>query len=251
VLQLSFAAVPVVTVPGVAFSVTVGSGYTTVTSTEAFDVPPGPVQARSNVVVPVSAEDVSEPEGGRLPVHPLDAAQSVAFVLVHESAAVPFGATLVGFAVSVAVGAGGGVTATVTELLASPPAPEQVNAKVLEAVRAGVDSVPDVARLPVQVPDAVQDVAFVLVHVSFAAPPYASVAESTLSCTVGAGGGGAEATTVAVFESLTVPPVPVQLRVKVVFAESALLIMLPLIDCPPDQPPDALHELAFVLVHDS
>ena len=141
------------------------------TSTEAFDVPPGPVQTRSKVVLPVSAEEVSVPDGGRLPAHPFDAVHAVASVLVHERAVVPFGATLVGLAVKAAVGTGGAPTATVTELVASPLGPEHFNAKVLEAVSAGVVSAPDVARVPVQAPDAVQDVAFVLLHVSFPALP--------------------------------------------------------------------------------
>jgi hypothetical protein len=158
-------------VPGVAFSVTVGSGYATVTSTELVDVPPGPVQASAKVVVPVSAEDVSVPDGGRLPVHPFDAVQAVASVLVHESVVVPLGATLVGFAVKIAVGVGGGATAMLAEVVASPPGPEQVSVKVAAAVSAGVASVPDVARLPVQAPDAVHDVAFVLLHLSGSVPP--------------------------------------------------------------------------------
>jgi hypothetical protein len=152
-----------------------------VTSTEALDVPPGPVQTSANVVVAVSAVEVSVPDGGRLPVHPFDAVHSVALVLVQESDAVPFGATLVGSAVKAAVGAGGGPTAMATELVASPPGPEQVSAKVLAAVSAGVASAPDVPRLPVHAPDAVQDVAFVLLHLSCSVAPYASVGESSLS----------------------------------------------------------------------
>lgn len=111
------------------------------------------------------------PDGGRLPVQPFDAVQAVASVLVQERDVVPFGATLFGLAVKVAVGAGGAPTAMVTELVASPAGPEQFRAKVLEAVSAAVVSVPEVARLPVQAPDAAQDVAFVLLHVSFAGLP--------------------------------------------------------------------------------
>jgi hypothetical protein len=139
------------------------------------------VQASANVVVPVSAAEVSVPEGGRLPVHPLDAVHAVALVLVQESDAVPFGAMLVGSAFKAAVGAGGELTAMATEVVASPPGPEQVSAKVLEAVSAGVASAPEGPRLPVQAPDAVQVVAFVLVHLSCSLAPYASVGESSLS----------------------------------------------------------------------
>jgi hypothetical protein len=169
------------TVPGVALSVTVGSGKVTVTSTEAFAVPPGPVQTRSKVVVPVNAVEVSVPDGGRLPVQPVDAVQPVASVLLHVSVVVPLGATLVGLATKVAVGAGGALTVIITALVALPPDPEQVSVKVLEAVSAGVASAPDVPRLPVQAPDAAQDVAFMLLHLSCSVAPYASVGESSLS----------------------------------------------------------------------
>jgi hypothetical protein len=215
------------------------------------------VQTRSKVVLPVSAEEVSVPDDGRAPVHPFDAVHAVALVLVHESAVVPFAATLVGAAVNAAVGAGGGPTVIVTELVVSPPDPEQVSVKVLEAVRAGVASAPDVPRLPVHVPDAVHDVALLLVHLSCSVAPYASVGESSVSWTVGAGGGGGGGggggapVTVTAAVAVPLPPVPVHVSVKLVLAVSALLVALPLVDCPPDQPPDAVHELAFVLVHAS
>ena len=48
-----------------------------------------------------------------------------------------------------------------------------------------------------------------------------------------------------------VPPVPVQVSVNVAFAESALLGAVPLVDCSPNQPPDAVHDVAFVLVQES
>jgi hypothetical protein len=139
------------------------------------------VQTSAKVVVPVSAAEVSVPDGGLLPVHPFDAVQPVALVLVHERAVVPFGATLAGSAVTAAVGAGAAPTAMVTELVASPPGPEQVSAKVLDAVSAGVASAPEVPRVPVQAPDAAHDVALVLVHFSCSVLPYASVGESSLS----------------------------------------------------------------------
>jgi len=58
--------------------------------------------------------------------------------------------------------------------------------------------------------------------------------------------------TSTVFESLAVPPEPVQVNVNVVLADSGALAALPLVALEPDQPPpDALHELAFVLVHET
>jgi hypothetical protein len=57
--------------------------------------------------------------------------------------------------------------------------------------------------------------------------------------------------TVTVFESLAVPPGPVQASVNVVVTKSALLVALPLVAFDPDHPPDAVHDVAFVLVQDS
>jgi hypothetical protein len=137
------------------------------------------------------------------------------------------------------------VTVTGAFAVAVPPAPVQVSVNVVFAASVLLGAVPLVDWSPDQAPDAVHDVAFVLVHESWVVLPLTTLTGVAVKVTVGAG------TTVAVFVSLAVPPVPVQLKVNVVFAESAPLIMLPFMDCPPDQPPDALHELAFVLVHDN
>ena len=208
-------------------------------------MPPGPVQTRLKVVVPVSADEDSVPDGARLPVHPLDAVQAVVFVLLHESSVVPLGATLVGLAVKLAVGAGGGATATVTELLASPPGPEQLSTKLVPDVSVGVASAPEVARLPVQPPDALHEVAFVLTHVSRAVPPYARVAESALRSTIGG------AMTLTSAEAVASPPGPLQVSVKVVPAVRVGDGSEPLAGFVPVQPPDALHELVLVLLQES
>jgi hypothetical protein len=46
-----------------------------------------------------------------------------------------------------------------------------------------------------------------------------------------------------------VPPVPVQLKVKLVALVSASVLWLPAVALVPLQPPDAVHEVAFVEVH--
>jgi hypothetical protein len=46
-----------------------------------------------------------------------------------------------------------------------------------------------------------------------------------------------------------VPPVPVQPRVKVVAVVSAPVLWLPAVALVPVQPPDAVHDVAFVDVH--
>ena len=70
---------------------------------------------------------------------------------------------------------------TFTEALDVPLGPVQTRSKVVASVSPEDVSVPVGGRLPVQPFDAVQAVAFVLLQVSFAAAPYATVAESTLS----------------------------------------------------------------------
>ena len=60
----------------------------------------------------------------------------------------------------------------------------------------------------------------------------------------------AGAVTVTVTDFCVVPPVPVQLSVKVIVAVSAALVAVPLIACGPVQPPaagPAVHEVAFWL----
>ena len=51
--------------------------------------------------------------------------------------------------------------------------------------------------------------------------------------------------------SLAVPPVPVQVNVNVALANRLALAAVPLVPFAPDQPPDAVHELALVLLQDS
>jgi len=51
--------------------------------------------------------------------------------------------------------------------------------------------------------------------------------------------------------AVAVPPMPVQVSVNVVLAESVLLGAVPLVDRSPDQPPEAVHDVAFVLVQES
>lgn len=58
-------------------------------------------------------------------------------------------------------------------------------------------------------------------------------------------------TTATDLVSLPVPAGPVQVSVKVVLVESAPLVVLPLGACAPAHPPDAAHEVALVLVHES
>ena len=100
------------------------------TVTVALAAPPGPVQARANVLELVNAPLDSLPETALLPDHAPEATQEVASVDDHVSVEDPPLVTDAGFAASdtVGTGGGGGVPGTVTlaEALALPPGPVQV-----------------------------------------------------------------------------------------------------------------------------
>jgi hypothetical protein len=111
----------------------------------------------------------------------------------------------------------------------------------LVAVSAAVDSLPDVALAPDQLPEAVQDVAFVEDQVIIEDPPLVTVVGFAESDTVGDGGD-----TVTVADALCAPPDPVQVRLKVLLLVSAPEDSLPEVALAPDQPAEALHDVAFV-----
>jgi hypothetical protein len=98
---------------------------------------------------------------------------------------------------------------------------------------------------PLQPPDAVQLVAFVELHVSVVVPPGATPGGFAVSCT----DGDAPAAMFTVVRVTAPPPGPLQLNVKVVFADSAPLRSLPLTVRLPLQPPDAVQVSAFVVDH--
>ncbi len=68
------------------------------------------------------------------------------------------------------MGAGGGATLTVTEPVALPPAPVQVKKNVLVVVNEPRVSLPEVALLPDQAPEAVHEVASLEVQLNVAEP---------------------------------------------------------------------------------
>jgi hypothetical protein len=90
----------------------------------------------------------------------------------------------------------------------------------------------------------VQDVAFVEDHVSVDDPPFVTDVGFAARETVGAVGD-----TVTVAEALWVPPDPVQERLKMLVLVNAPVDWLPDVALPPDQPPEALQEVAFVEDH--
>jgi hypothetical protein len=79
---------------------------------------------------------------------------------------------------------------TVTLLEMLPPAPVHASVYVLAEVSGPTVLLPETVFVPVHAPDAVHDVAFVLVHVSVELPPEATVVGLPVKLSVGVGGGG-------------------------------------------------------------
>ena len=138
-------------------------------------------------------------------------------------------------------GGGGTVTETETAWLTLPPVPEQVSVKSVAALSELLDSVPLVARSPLQPPDAEQLEAPVELQVSDVGLPTTTTDGLAASARVGA---GVDPTlTVALW--LAVPPAPVQVSVKLVVVATGSVVWLPVKALPPLQPPDAVQLVAF------
>jgi hypothetical protein len=116
--------------------------------------------------------------------------------------------TVLGLALRVTVG-GREVTVTVADCVALPPVPVQVNAYVLFVLSAPVDCDPLIALLPDQLPEAVQEVAWVLVQLTVELLPLAIVLGLAARLIVGAGVG---VVTDTVADCVALPPAPLQLR---------------------------------------
>ncbi len=95
---------------------------------------------------------------------------------------------------------------------------------VLSSFSAPVLAVPAVARVPDHAPEAVQDVASVLDHVSVELAQASTTVGSEEIVTVGA---GSEPTTSTVADSVAVPPGPLQVIVYVLFAVKAPVLIEP------------------------
>jgi hypothetical protein len=105
-----------------------------------------------------------------------------------------------------------------------------------------VECDPLIASPPLHPPEAVQEVAFVDDHERVELLPFAMVLGLALKVTVGTG-----EVTVTVADCAALPPVPVQASVYVAFALSAPVDWEPLVAWLPDQPPEAVQEVAFVV----
>lgn len=250
-VQLRVDELPLVTVVGVALRVTVGTvgPAATVTVTDCAAVPPSPVHVSVYVVVAAIPVRVSEPVTALAPAQPPDAVQLAALLDDQFSVVEPPLATVVGIAVSVTDGAAGWVTVTLTDCVADPPAPVQVNANAEFAVRAPVDALPDVALVPLQLPEAVHVVALVDDQVSVAADPVTTDAGATASVTDGACGAVGGCVTLAVTVWPAVPPAPEHVSVYAVGAMSVPVGSAPVRALLPLQPPDATQDEELVDDH--
>ena len=209
-------------------------------------MPPAPVQLSVKDVLAFNAPVLCVPEVALLPLQPPDAVHDVAFVELHVNVLLPPLLTVVGDADNVTVGAGGWfVTVTVTLAWAVPPAPVQVSVNVALAFNEPL-RLPDTGLAPLQAPDAVHDVAFVELHVKVPLPPMTMVVGDAVNVTVGAGGALVTETEALLW---AVPPAPVQLSVKDVLAFNAPVLCVPAVALVPLQPPDAVHDAAFVELH--
>jgi hypothetical protein len=120
----------------------------------------------------------------------------------------------------------------------------QLSENVVDCVNAAVVAVPDVGRLPLQPPDAVQVDALVVDQLRFEVPPCATCAGFVEIVTVGAG----TAPTATVAVCAVEPPVPVQLSVYV-YVRTVLSVpvdSLPMVAFVPVQSPAAAHEVALL-----
>jgi hypothetical protein len=208
-------------------------------------VPPAPLQLSVKLPTVVSGPVLWLPLVAFAPLHPPDAVHDVTLLELHVSVLLAPLATTSGEADSVTVGAVD-EPPTFTDALAcaEPPAPVQLNVYDAFAFNAPVLCVPLVALPPLQLPEAVHDVAFVVDHASVLLPPALTDDGDAVSVMAGAGvEPEIETATLACAE----PPAPLQLSVYAAFAVSTPVLSLPDTAFAPLQPPVAVQAVAFVL----
>lgn len=179
VLQVSVLAWPTWMLDGDAVSVTTagGGGVETCTVTERDTLPPVPVQASVYVVATVMLLTTWLPLTALLPVQPPEAVQLVALVEDQESVDDAPDVTVVGFALSASVGAGGAACTVTMAVLIAVCCCAFVHVSVNEvfALRGPTDCEPETAFAPAQPSEAVQVSAPLEVHVSVTFEPGVTV----------------------------------------------------------------------------
>jgi hypothetical protein len=126
--------------------------------------------------------------------------------------------------------------------LLAPPAPLQANEYDVVALTAPVPCAPLIGNAPLQPPEAVHEVAFLEFQVSVDVRPGAMTEGLTLNVAEGM------TFTVTVAGEL-VPPRPVQVSEYAVAVLTAAVLWLPLPARTPLQPPEAVHDVAWVELH--
>jgi hypothetical protein len=202
--------------------------------------PPAPLHISEYDVVELTAAVDWVPPAGKVPVQPLDAVQDVALLEVQVSVDVPPGATTEGLTTNVAVG----MRLTTALALEVPPEPVQDKEYEVGLATGPVLWLPLNASDPLQPPDAVQEAALLEVHVRVDDAPTATAAGDAFSVTAGWGRRFTEAITGAVM-----PPGPAHVIEYTVVTVNGPVLWLPLVARVPPQPPDAVHESAFVELH--
>jgi hypothetical protein len=243
-LQVSVELLPPATEVGLAVSVAVGTGAMVTVADAVVLVPPAPVHISEYVVLAVKAPVLWVPLTAFAPVQPPEAVHDVEFVELQVSVEDAPPAIGLGLAVSVAVGTGAMVTVADAVVLV-PPAPVHVNEYVVLAVKAPVLWLPLLPCVPANVPPvAMHDVALVELQVNVDVPPLAMLVGFAFNVAVGM----APIVTVAVAGAL-VPPAPVHVNEYAVLVVKAPVLWLPLAVFVPLQPPDAIHDVAWVELH--
>jgi hypothetical protein len=106
-------------------------------------------------------DTLSFPDVALAPLHALEAVHELAFVVDHVSVVLSPSSIVVSLAENESVGADGGVvTDMLTDSSASPPSPVHVSMYVAFDV-GETDWLPESALLPLQLPDAAHEFAFV------------------------------------------------------------------------------------------
>ncbi|HEX3847013.1 MAG TPA: hypothetical protein VHV81_06495 [Steroidobacteraceae bacterium] len=233
--QESVADAPVAIVLGDTERLTLGTGVCTETVTDCAAVPPPPVQVKVYVLLALNAPVDWVPLTALAPDQPPDAEQEAALLADHVRVEPAPLATVDGFALKVTMGAPA-LTVTVTDWDAVPPVPVQVSPNVAVDERDRDAAEPLTGLDPLHAPVAEHDAAFVELQVRFVVAPAAIAVGLALMVTVG----GADFTD-TVADCVALPPLPVQVSVKVSVWVSAPVDCVPLTALVPDHPPEAVH----------
>ena len=185
-----------------------GVGCVTDTVVDWVALPPVPVQVRVYVAFVVSDPVDCDPLKVLEPDQAPEAIQAVALVDNQDRVAPAPLATVLGLALNVTVAVAWGLTVTVVDWTAVPPAPVQVNTYVALADRGPVGCDPVGALVPDHAPEAVQEVASTDDQDRTEALPLAILLGEALSLTV-----GGVALTDTVADCAALPPGPVQVKV--------------------------------------